>query len=241
VNLTGENSTKWLGWNLFFPDCYFSAGDVLFKNVYYPIFWGTTKFSCSTLKFSNCMGVFMGPGTEVGSAVTTFTVETDQTSGVKTPTGWTTGTKLIMQGGLSSKDITWSLINITTWTGTAVQIRSSRFGSAGNTIPANAQVLAYNSTLVGNYTIASGGILSLYGSPITGTLTKNGTLNLYQPASQTKNDSTVSGTTVKDALETLKAADMPAPTALSDVLVAAGSPLVWTKVSLAEFKVILGI
>ncbi|MCX5855052.1 MAG: hypothetical protein NTZ24_10900 [Deltaproteobacteria bacterium] len=28
---------------------------------------------------------------------------------------------------------------------------------------------------------------------------------------------------------------------LSDVLVAAGSPLVWTKVSLAEFKVILGI
>jgi hypothetical protein len=203
TNLTGESTNMWMGYNLFFDNCYFTAGDCTFKNLAYPTFWGNTRFGGSgNLKFSNVTQVTMNPYVEIGSGVTSFTIETDQSGGIiKTPKDWTTGTRIIMMGCSSSKDLIWSLINITTWTGTAIQFRYARFGSSGHTIPANASMLVYNGTLVGNY--INNGTLSLYGGNITGTLTNNATLNLYHYCSIIKNDSSVIGTSVKDALNNL--------------------------------------
>lgn len=201
TSFEGASSNQWFGYNMFFEDCYWNSGTALFKNLSYPIFWGNNKFSNSTLKFSNCTQVTMIPYVELGSALSNFTIETDQTGGVKTPKDWTNGTKLLMIGDSSSEDPVWSLVNITTWTGTALQIRSTRFGVSGHTIPANATLIAYNSVLVGNYT--NNGTLSLYGSFVTGSLTNNATLNLYQNDSLIKNNSGITGTTVKDALVTI--------------------------------------
>jgi hypothetical protein len=219
ANLTGAGvnpATTWLGYNLFFIDCYFAGtGNVLFKNVSYPMFWGVTKFSnVGTLTFSNVTAAWMGPGTEVGSSVTSFVMETDESGGsVKVPYGWLTvpvGTKVTLNASASSKVVTFTLTNISTYTGTSLQVRATRFAgtSTTQTIPQYAAIYAYSATLLGNYTINSGGNLYLYGgSFVSGTLTNNGTMTLYQPANQVKNDSSVSGTTVKDALNTLAGLD----------------------------------
>jgi len=205
VDLTGASTNTWLGYNLFFDDCLFSSGNVTFKNLSYPSTRGKTRFlGAGTVKLSNVTQAGFGSDFEITSAVTTLTIETDQTGGVKTPQGWTTGTKVIFTGGATAKDITWSMVNITTWTGTAVQVRACRWGTSGNTIPANVQFLAYNSVLLGNYVVAASGTLTMYNSVVSGTITNSGTWTIYNPASQIKNDSTVTGTTVKDALETLK-------------------------------------
>jgi len=174
VNLTGENTNTWLGYNMFFFDCWFPVGDILFKNISYPFIIGGTKFSCTTVKFSNVTQAYIGSDAEIGSAVSTLTLETDQTGGVKTPNGWTTGTKIIIQSALSSKDLTWSLVNISTWTGSALQLRGARFGSSGHTIPTGATVLCYNSVLVGSYVVT--GTLTMYNSNITGTKSGAGTI-----------------------------------------------------------------
>ena len=65
----------------------------------------------------------------------------------------------------------------------------------------NATVRMYSTTFLSNCDLTNGTV-ELYNSTVTGTIS-NGSVVVMTPASQLKNDSTVTGTTIKDALEWL--------------------------------------
>lgn len=97
-----------------------------------------------------------------------------------------------------------SLTKGDTATGAFIGIGSRISGASGTIVnPAGWTFQAYNSFIRGNFT--NNGTLQQRNSYIEKVLTNNGTWTLDNFCSQIKNDSTVIGTTVKDALETIRA------------------------------------
>jgi hypothetical protein len=198
TTMVGSANGTFFGFNHFFIDTYWpSTAMATFKNMVYPTFSGiVTKFSGGLLlsNITQCSINNIG-GFKTGA----FTIETDENA--NKPNLFGTGTAVIVSGGTIA-NTTWSLLNITTSTGTALQVRGARHGSAGETIPLNATIIAYNSTLVGNY--VNNGTLSLYNSQVTGTITGNAP-ELYNFATQIKNvpAGTIASTTVQAAINEL--------------------------------------
>lgn len=105
-------------------------------------------------------------------------------------------------------------------TGTiSLGLNGVKWGGSGSsvTIPAGLTVIAQNSVLRTNWT--NNGALTLRNSMVTGTLTGTGTTTRETPASQLENDSSVTGTSIKDALETLDGdkADIVIPSAAGNI------------------------
>lgn len=202
TEMTGSANGNYFGYNFFFDNCYWATtASALFKNMTYPSFNGDwTKFS-GGLTISNITQFSMNDIGGFKSGAAYNIIETDKDA--NKPYGFSTlnGTS-VLATATRTPDFTWTVGNCGTYTGTALQIRACRHGGAAHTIPANAQILAYNSVLIGDYTVT--GRLDLYNSDVTGTLSGAGTINRYRKASVIANDSTVTGTTVKDALDTLK-------------------------------------
>jgi hypothetical protein len=194
----GSANGTYFGFNHFYVDCYWpDTAQATFKNMTYPTFMGlVTKFSGGLL-LSNITQVSIN---NIGGFKTgAFTIETNESANM--PYLFGNGTAVIVTSGTIA-NTTWSLLNIVTKTGTALQVRGARHGSAGETIPVNATLLAYNSTLVGNY--VNNGSLSLYNSYVTGTVTGNAPV-LYNFAAQIKNvpAGTIASTTVQAAINEL--------------------------------------
>ena len=84
-----------------------------------------------------------------------------------------------------------------------VDIIGTILGSTGASFTnyANATVRMYSTTFLSNCDLTNGTV-EVYNSTITGTIS-NGSVVVMTPASQLKNDSTVTGTTIKNALEWL--------------------------------------
>jgi hypothetical protein len=197
--MVGSANNNYFGYNFFFVNCYWpDTALATFKNMTYPSFMGDIcKFSGGVV-FSNITQASING---IGGFKTSsgLTIETDQTA--NKPYLMTTGT-MVLACQCRTPNVTWSLLNITTMTGTALQIRAVRHGSSGETIPLNAQILAYHSSLIGNY--VNNGTLTLYNSQVSGTLSGNAPV-LYQSANQVKNTpaGTVSATTVQAAIDEL--------------------------------------
>lgn len=66
------------------------------------------------------------------------------------------------------------------------------------------EVHLINSNATGNITVNSGGTLRLYNSKVAGTISGEGTILLYDKASEILNDSNIAGANVKEVLNTLK-------------------------------------
>lgn len=198
TSMIGANNNTYFGYNFFFLNCYWPNGALAtFKNMTYPSFEGLVcKFS-GGLVLSNVTQCSINNtgGIKTGA----FTVETNESA--NKPYLFSGGTKLIVTGG-ACPNTTWSLLNIVSLTGTALQLRSCRYGASGETIPVNAQVLAYNSVLVGDY--VNNGALTLYNSQVTGTMSGTAPV-LYNFAAQVKNipTGTISAVNVQDAVNEL--------------------------------------
>ena len=201
TTVVGAVNGNYCGFNWFFENCYWPAGALAtWRNMTYPSFFGDwSKFSGGVV-FSNITQASVNNIGGYKTATPSLTIETDEAANM--PYAFGAGTAVLCSHQ-RTPDVTWSLLNIVAKTGTALQLRACRHGSAGGTIPVNATILAYHSTLVGNYVV--NGTLTRYASFVSGTVSGPGTITRYQPAENVGNDSTVAGTTVKDALETLKA------------------------------------
>jgi len=198
TSMIGASNNTFFGYNFFFSNVYWSAtAPAVFKNMTYPTILTNISKLSGGVTFSN---VTLATVSEMGGIKTgSFVVETDESA--NKPYLFSGGTKVNVQDG-AYPNCTFSLLNIVALTGTTLQVRVARYGSTGQTIPANASILAYNSTLLGNY--VNNGTLTLYNSIVSGALTGTAPI-LYQPASQHNNDSIVPGTTIKDALDTILA------------------------------------
>lgn len=203
TEMTGSANGNYFGYNFFFDNCYWATtASALFKNMTYPSFNGDwTKFS-GGLTISNVTQFAINGIGGFKSGAANNIIETDETANMPYGFGTLKGTSVLCTS-TRTPDVTWSLIGIATMTGTALQLRACRHGGAGGTIPANVQVIAYNSALIGSFVVATGGRVDLYNSQVSGTLSGTGTINRYQYASGLANDSTLSGTTVKDALDSI--------------------------------------
>jgi hypothetical protein len=197
----GAAAGNYFGFNWFFENCYWPAGALAtWKNMTYPSFFGDWgKFSGGVV-FSNITQASVNNIGGYKTSSPALTIETDEAALM--PYAFGAGTAVLCSNH-RTPDVTWSLLNIVAKTGTALQLRACRHGSSGGTIPVNATILAYHSSLVGNYVV--NGTLTRYSSFVSGTVSGPGTITRYQPAENVGNDSTVAGTTVKDALDTLKA------------------------------------
>jgi len=198
VTMIGSTNGTYFGYNFFFDGCYFPTTSlVTLRNMTYPAFYDLpTKFSGGLVASNVTQLTIKGIG---GFKTSAFTIETDESANM--PNSFGTGTAVLVTDS-QSVNVTWSLLNIVTKTGTALQIRAGRHGSAGETIPANAQILAYQSTLVGSY--VNNGTLTLYNSQVTGTLSGNAPV-LYNFGAQVKNvpAGSIAATTVQAALNEL--------------------------------------
>jgi hypothetical protein len=155
---------------------------------------------------------FLSQGQQIQS---TFSMTCDST--VNAPSGGSNGTSMIL-GNYNMGAVT--LTKGGTATGVLCVVGSRINSSSGTiTIPAGWTAQAYGSSIRGNLT--NNGTLNLRSGFVEKTLTNNATMTLDQPASQVKNDSSLTGTTVKDALNTLSGgvasssfttADIPAKT-----------------------------
>jgi len=176
--MVGATNGNYFGYNFFFINCYWaSTALATFKNMVYPSFSGNVaKFSGGVVISNVTQFTADGIG---GFKTSDFTIETDENA--NKPNSFGTGTAVLC-AHCRIPNVTWSLLNIVTLTGTALQIRAVRYGSAGETIPANAQILAYYSSLVGNYVVT--GSLTMYNSFVSGTLSGAGTILKYQPGKQ---------------------------------------------------------
>lgn len=124
----------------------------------------------------------------------TFTMVCDST--INKPNGFTGGTSFI-NGIYEMGNVT--LTKGGTATGVVVLIGSRINGSAGTIInPAGWTLQAYNSFIRGNLT--NNGTFQQRGSFVEGTFTNTSTWTNNQKCSQIANDSSIPGTTVKDAL-----------------------------------------
>lgn len=136
---------------------------------------------------------------ESGQLQGTFTARMDSTTDY--PSGGSDGT-VLANGVFQSGTVAYIIGGTATYT---VAPNGSRWGSGAVTIPAGVSILAYNSFLRG--TLTNNGSITLRNSTMDGYIAGTGTLNLDdQPASQFKNDSSIAGTTIKDALNNLSGA-----------------------------------
>jgi len=176
--MVGSASGNYFGYNFFFINCYWaSTALATFKNMTYPSFIGDVSKFSGGLTISNVTQCSInGVG---GFKTSGFTIETDESANM--PYLFGTGTAVLISH-CRTPDVTWSLLNIVTKTGTALQIRAVRHGSAGGTIPANAQILAYHSSLIGDYVVT--GNLTVYSSFVSGTVSGAGTIVRYQSGKQ---------------------------------------------------------
>ena len=127
-----------------------------------------------------------------------FAITMDDTQNLPS---WGKDGNLMANGVVQSGAVSYTIGGTATYT---PGIYSSRWGSSNPavTIPNGVTIYAYNSWL--RPTQINNGAIHLRNSTMQGYIPGTGTLNIdNQPASQFKNDSSVTGATVKDALETL--------------------------------------
>ncbi len=178
--MVGAANGNYFGYNFFFDNCYWpSTALATFKNMTYPSFTGDwCKFSGGVTISNVTQCSINGIG---GFKTSNFTIETDENA--NKPYLFTGGTTVLCSH-CRTPDVTWSLLNIVTLTGTALQIRAVRQGSSGGTIPVNAQILAYHSSLIGNYVV--NGTLTCYSTFASGSITGPGTIAFNQLAEHLK-------------------------------------------------------
>ena len=176
--MVGAANGNFFGYNFFFVNCYWpSTAPATFKNMVYPSFMGDiTKFSGGMTISNVTQCTINGIG---GFKTSGFVIETDESA--NKPNTFGTGTAVLVSH-CRTPDVTWSLLNIVALTGTALQLRAVRHGSSGGTIPVNAQILAYHSSLIGSYVVS--GNLTVYSTFVSGTVTGTGTILRYQSSSQ---------------------------------------------------------
>lgn len=133
---------------------------------------------------------------EGGQLQGTFSFTMDDTATL--PSGGKDGT-ILANGIFQSGTVSYAIGGTATYT---VALNGCRWGSGAVTVPAGVSVLAYASYLRG--VVTNNGAITLRSATMQGYVAGTGTLTLNQPASQYANDSGVVGTTVKDALDTLK-------------------------------------
>jgi hypothetical protein len=182
TEMVGAASGNYFGYNFFFENCYWpSTATALFKNMTYPSFFGDwSKFS-GGVTFSNVTQASINNIGGYKSSGVALTIETDESANM--PYLFGTGTA-VLASHQRTPNVTWSLLNIVAKIGTALQLRACRHGSAGETIPVNAQIIAYHSSLVGSYVV--NGKLDLYDSFPSGTLSGTGTISIFQQAAHLK-------------------------------------------------------
>jgi len=189
VILQGSTNGGDFGHRIHFQNCLFS-NTVTMKNLVSSSFFNC-KFSDNVLISNVVEAAISGYNGYIYDG--NLTLETDDTA--YKPNYFTSdGTIININAIKIYTDLAWSLLN----GGKGIyDIKASLIGGTGGTIPTDGTIKARHSTLLGNYT--NNGTLELYNSHISGTLSGNAPI-LYQPSSQIKNDSSVTGTTVKDAL-----------------------------------------
>jgi len=166
---------------------------ITLENINYMEFNDSALLSSSTLNINNVAMCGIGDGCTVGE----INLESDENA--NKPNNWnsSTGTYLLLSSCVKVGDTSFNLLNGGKGN---IQVRDGvRFSSDSITvtIPSDVTFTCYNSSLRGNY--INNGTLTLVSSEITGTLTGNAP-NIYRPASQIKNDSSITGDTVKDVL-----------------------------------------
>jgi len=186
TEMVGAANGNYFGFNFFFDNCYWATtASALFRNMTYPSFNGDwTKFG-GGLTISNITQFSINDigGFKTGAAFNI--IETNEAANMPYGFGTLKGTSVLCTA-TRTPDFTWSLLNIVTMNGTALQLRAVRGGSSGFTIPANAQIIAYYSALIGSYVVDVGGKLDLYNSWVSGTLSGGGTISVYQKAEHLK-------------------------------------------------------
>lgn len=159
-----------------------------------------------------CVNTFTVRGGYIETAITYNNVNWSWVEGTQVQGNWSftmdsTGAvpsqgsagTLLFTGGFFSGTPSFTIGGVATYT---VAPTGSRFGNSAVTVPAGVTIIAYSSLLRGTWT--NNGALNLRGSFAQG-LAGTDPVITYQPASQIYNDSTlVTGTNVKNALETLK-------------------------------------
>ncbi|MEN6368599.1 MAG: hypothetical protein ABFD77_02750 [Thermotogota bacterium] len=182
TEMTGAAAGNYFGYNFMFENCYWPSGaTALFRNMTYPSFFGDwSKFS-GGVTFSNITQTSVNNIGGYKTSAPSLTIETDEAANM--PYGFGTGTAVLCSHQ-RTPNVTWSLLNIVAKTGTALQLRACRHGSAGETIPVNAQIIAYHSSLVGAYVV--NGKLDLYDSFPSGSVSGPGTISIYQQAAHLK-------------------------------------------------------
>ena len=195
INFEGASNGTSFGGILAFTNC-LTDGFLTVKNVNSFNFIGGGILA--GILYSNCGAgrIELEAGIKSGGS---FTIESDNNA--KKPAGWigdSYGSYLILTNTISTRDVVFSQLNGGAGT---LQLRNGvRLGASGTTIPAGATITAYQSVLRGNY--VNNGTLTLYNSMVTGNITGNNPVVNF-PASQLKNDSSVTGVTIKDALDYL--------------------------------------
>jgi hypothetical protein len=198
VSLIGASDGTSFGSDIVFDSCYIHAG-LTTKNVNSVNFVGYWEMYGPVLVSNVAGNSFIG---EAGIKDATITIESDGSANY--PVGCSGhDIYVVFANTLCGPNITYNFVN--GGTGTVTFRMGNRIGTNGGTttVPSGCNLLAYDSTLRGNYVLNAGGALTLSNAHVTGTITGAGTLTLEEKASQIKNDSSVTGVSVKDALQTL--------------------------------------
>lgn len=180
-----------------------SFADVLLANV---SFTGTATLTATCLNNLSMRNVYSEQAISYTNVAWSYlesgqlqgTFSCTQDSALDTPSGGAAGT-VLANGIFLSGTCSYTIGGSGTLT---LAPNGCRWGNGAVTVPSGVTIYAYNSYIRGTQT--NNGAIVLRNSTMEGYVAGTGTLTTTaQPASQYANDSVVSGTTVKDALDTL--------------------------------------